>query len=297
MENEIDLVYILGKGSRWHNNEIRFSLRSAEKNFKFRNVVIIGELPDWARNVIHIPAEDLFRNKLQNARTKYLAACNDQRISKDFILMNDDFFFLKPIKKIPYYSRGTVNRQIDIHQTKGGYYYESMKRTKARIQNLGFTEEVMDFEVHAPIVFNKEKLKNVISVVGGEHICLLRTCYGNLQDVDFEVVGDFKSGDVGNFYKQIKKGRGFLSISDSMVISDEFRKWIWETFPDPSKYEEDLGSGANVSPGNSIQAMRYYAKQRFAYHTKQYQPGDRIDPITIREIKLMKPLKGMWEYK
>lgn len=293
----IDVVYILGKGSHWHNNEIRFSLRSLEKNFKFGQVFIVGELPEWARNVIHIPVEDAFRNKLQNARTKYLVACNDPRISKDFVLMNDDFFFMKPMEKIPYYARGTSEKQIENHQTKGGYYFESIKRTKVKIANLGYTGQVMDFEVHAPIIFNKEKMKNVISVVGGEHVCLLRTCYGNLQGVDFEVVDDFKAGDVGTFYKQIKRGREFISISDSMVISDEFRKWIWEKFPDPSKFEEDVGIGSQVSPGNSVGAMRYYATKRFAYHTKTYGPGEMIDPITIREIKLMPKLKGNWEHK
>ena len=293
----MDLVYILGKGSRWHNNEIRFSMRSAEKFFKFRNIVIVGDLPEWARNVIHIQVDDVFKNKLQNARTKYLAACNDPRVSKDFILMNDDFFFLKPVEKILNYSRGTSERQIDMHETKAGYYFESIRRTKARLESLGFTGKVMDFEVHAPMVFNKEKLKNVIQVVGGMVTCLLRTCYGNLEDLDFQVTRDFKVSDIWKLRKVVDGGKEFLSITDSMVVSDDFRKWIWETFPEPSKYEEDLGQGATVSPGNALVAMKYYATKRFSYHTKDYQPGDRIDTITIREIKLMKALQDKWEYK
>lgn len=293
----MDIVYILGSGSRWHNNEIRFSLRSVEKYFKFRNIVIIGELPEWAQNVIHIPVEDVFKNKLQNARTKYLTACNDSRISKNFILMNDDFFFLKTMNTIPYYCRGSINKQIEKHQTHNGYYFESLKRTKQRLISIGFEEEIMDYEVHAPIIFNKEKMKNVISVIDGNNICLLRTCYGNLQNVTPELVSDFKCGDVRNFHRQLREKREFLSISDSMVVCDEFRKWIWEKFPEPSKYEEDVGQGSTVSPGNAVGAMRYYATCSFVFDHKTYGQGDLIDKMTINEMKLIKRLKDNWVHK
>ncbi len=43
---KIDLVYILGKGSKWSDNEIRFSLRSIEKYFDYRKIFIIGEKPE-----------------------------------------------------------------------------------------------------------------------------------------------------------------------------------------------------------------------------------------------------------
>lgn len=293
----MDIVYILGKGSRWHNNEIRFSLRSLEKYFNFGKVFIVGEMPEWMQGVTNIPCDDKFKNKLQNARAKYLTAANCSQISNNFILMNDDFFFLKEVKEIPYYSRGTSYGAIENHQTKGGYYYEALKRTKARIEGTGFTDEVMDFEIHAPIIFNKEKLKNVMAVIGDEHICLLRTCYGNLMGVEHKIVDDFKVAETKQFYKELRKGREFLSTTDSMVVSDEFRKWIWEKYPEPSKYEMDAGAGSTISPGQSLIAMRYYAKEAFAYGTKSYQPGDRIDNTTIKEVKLMKNLRAKWEYK
>ena len=293
----MDLVYILGKGSRWHDNEIRFSLRSAEKYFKFRNVVVIGELPEWMQGVIHIPVEDVFKNKLQNARSKYLKACTDSRVSDNFILMNDDFFFLKEIEEIPYYSRGELNKQIQRHCSHAGYYFESLKRTRDKLIGLGYTDTIFDFEVHAPIIFNKEKLKNVISVVGGLSICLLRTIYGNLQSVEKTITSDFKVGDRKQFYDQIRQKRQFLSISDSMVVCDEFRKWIWDKFPEPSKYEEDLGHGSQTSPGNAVGSMRYYAKCTFSYNNKNYQQGDLILPLEIKEIKLIKRLKDNWEFK
>ena len=50
------VVYVLGTGSKWKNYELLYSLRSIEKNLKgFTDVVIVGELPSWIQNVIHIP--------------------------------------------------------------------------------------------------------------------------------------------------------------------------------------------------------------------------------------------------
>lgn len=292
MEN-LDVVYILGKGSRWHDNELRFSLRSLEKNFTFRDVYIIGECPEWLQNITHIPVEDAFKNKLMNARVKYLAAINDERISDDFILMNDDFYFLKPVEKINYYSRGTIDGEIRRHRTKAGYYFNAIVITHDKLLDLGMKNTLMDFEVHAPIIFNKEKLMKAIKKVG-DTVCLLRTCYGNMQDVDFEVVDDFKVSDEGKFRKQLNKDRSFLSITDTMVVSDMFRAWIWNKYPEQSRFEKHIDMKEKY---NVIDGLRYYATRAFMYHTKSYGPGDLIDFTTIKEIKLNKSLELNWEYK
>ena len=96
-----DVIYVLGTGSRWHNNEIRFSLRSLEKNLMgFRRVFVVGECPGFLQNVIHIPATDIFNPQVNadgNIINKVLTACADERISDDFLFINDDHLVLKPI--------------------------------------------------------------------------------------------------------------------------------------------------------------------------------------------------------
>jgi len=42
----MDLVYVNIK-SKWESNELKFSLRSAEKHLKFDKVVIVGYLPPF----------------------------------------------------------------------------------------------------------------------------------------------------------------------------------------------------------------------------------------------------------
>ena len=49
----IDVVYILGDGSKWGNNEIKYSLRSLEKYGKnIRDVYICGNKPYFVNNKI-----------------------------------------------------------------------------------------------------------------------------------------------------------------------------------------------------------------------------------------------------
>jgi hypothetical protein len=55
----IDVVYPLGTGSVWQDNELRYSLRSLEKNFPdLGRVYVVGHKPDWLGNVEHIPFGD-----------------------------------------------------------------------------------------------------------------------------------------------------------------------------------------------------------------------------------------------
>ena len=129
-QEKLDLVYILGDGSDWDNNEIRYSLRSAEQNFAHRKVFIVGECPSWLQNVIYIRFPDSHQIKTANGVAKVLRAARDQRLSERFVLMNDDFFFLKKQRAVPYYYRGKTSEFIDKHKTKGGYYYQTLQNTE-----------------------------------------------------------------------------------------------------------------------------------------------------------------------
>ena len=300
MENNIDIVYILGDGSRWNNNEIRYSLRSLEKNFEHRKVFIIGEKPEWITNVIHIPIIDGKSNengiKLLNAKRKYLTAATDMRISKDFVLMNDDFFFLEKMENISNYSRGTLSEMIKRHPTKGGYYYRSLMDTRHRLSTMGI-EEPIDFEVHAPIIFNKEKLSEVIGMIGQDKTYSFRSCYGNLMRLESETIMDFKAANLLEFTIQTRKDREFLSINDALVACKEFREWIQIKFPKPSKYELDLGNGTKVAPGRPMGALKYIATKGFTYGQRTFSQGSIIDGNTMTQIKNTPKMRDMWELK
>ena len=291
-----DLVYILGKGSCWEDNELRFSLRSVEKFFKYNKIFIIGERPEWLTGVTFIDAEDTDSCKLVNARNKYLIGAKHPAISKDFILMNDDFFILKEVDEIKYYGRGKIAQQIKMHRTQNGYYFKSLVDTQSRLNEMG-VDIVEDFEIHSPIIFNKEDLLSVIVTTGTKKPYLLRTAYGNLIGKKPTKVQDFKVGNMLELQKELKRDREFLSITGGIVVQKEFRDWIRAQYPEVSKFEDDGGLGANVEPGRPLAVRTYTATKDFMYGGKQFTRGAVIDIRTMKELKTIPKMREMWTLK
>ena len=293
--DKLDLVYILGTGSKWFDNELRLSLRSAEKNLSFNKVYIIGEKPSWIKNVEHIKKRDCMSNKLQNAVEKYIVACKDERISKDFILMNDDFFTIKKVSDIPYFSRGSLNEMIKKHPTQAGYYYTALIETRKRLEKIGI-KVARDFEVHAPIVFNKEKLLATIAIAGQQrNPVLLRTFYSNLNGVEEEKVLDYKVDSLLNLFLRLKTKPRFISTTDKLVFDKDFDDWLIDQFPEVSRFEKDEGIGLKRTPGASGHKSRYHARQPFIFANKQYNPGDLIEEEVGEKLEKQNNLKNIWK--
>ena len=230
-----DLVYILGTGSTWGNNEIRYSLRSVEKNLNINKVFVVGEKCKWfSDKIIHIPADDPYEIKTRNAFHKLLIACNDKRISKDFILMNDDFFILKKLDRIEYLYKGKLIDSLKKHPTKSGYYFDALKDTISYLKN----QEALDYSLHYPFVYNKAKLKKLITEIEKkELIILLRAAYGNLNKVGGTYRHDIKATN-NRQLKEIFKSSDVMSTTDRIVMFGLFRKYMKKTFQSKSIYEK-----------------------------------------------------------
>jgi hypothetical protein len=109
----MDIIYILGTGSKWQNNEIRYSIRSILKHCQdLERVIIIGEDPGFYHyndKLIHIPTADT-AHKEANIWKKVLKAAGTPEISDPFLFINDDHFMLKPFNAAvyPYYTKGDL---------------------------------------------------------------------------------------------------------------------------------------------------------------------------------------------
>lgn len=241
----MDVVYILGTGSKWNDNEIRYSLRSLEKHFPHGRVFIVGELPTWLRNVTHLNVGDqqpaTAGNKLRNALKKIRAACEHDEISDQFVLMNDNFFFLKDTQEILPYSLGTIQQTLDAHRTKKGYYYDALVRTQKFLQEKGIAHPI-SYGVHYPFVYDKKKFLEMtgeVETVGRE--LSLRTIYGNVFQIGSVERTDTKVDSFDELREDLQYGAGdFLSINDSLARYTRFQQWIDERFPTQSKYEQKM---------------------------------------------------------
>lgn len=225
----MDIVYILGTGSKFNDEEIKYSLRSL-KNLKHGNVFVIGEKPEFFSDEIkHVQADDPYNVKQKNAFHKLMIACNTKAISKDFILMNDDFFILKELEDVKYSHRGDLKARVDKIINVGSPYVQAMERTYNLLGG-GF-----DYSMHYPFIYNKSKLKKVLKKLGGDDAIHLRTFYGNTYKVGGEQRDDVKIRDKRSFNK-FKDG-DVISTDDYIFGSTRFQKLLHKLFPKKSKYE------------------------------------------------------------
>ncbi len=167
-----------------------------------------------------------------------MRACQNKDLSKDFILMNDDFFIMKPIESIPTYHRGSVDNIIEEYLAKGSkHYVNGMVQTKELCAKCGINNP-LSYELHVPMILNKDKFlraykmrKNLMNHMDSFH---KRTFYGNLYKIGGEQIEDCK---VFKTDMKWKKTFPFLSTSDATFEYGEVGKWIREQFTKPSIYE------------------------------------------------------------
>jgi hypothetical protein len=260
---KLDLLYILKGQTDWQNNETRFSLRSIEKNLaQVGKVFIVGACPHFINRetITFIEYPDQDHNKLINALDKIDEACNNSAISEKFILMNDDFFILKPTEDLKTFSRGTLNGAKERHSTKAGYYYRAICDTINFLEKMGYKDPI-DYETHTPMIFEKQKFIETADEIRKQRKGLLfRSVYGNMFKVPAEVRIDVKTYSILNIEKAMDND--LISTTDKIVLHPRFQTIIKRMFYTRSQWEKD----------NFV----YYATQTFRFNNKLFNAGDIV---------------------
>lgn len=239
----IDIVYPLGNGSKWNDNELRYSLRSVEKHLcGYRNIVIIGNKPDWLTNVTHIPFEDVHRWKETRIALKVLKVCNDERVSNFFLFMNDDHFLTSEFQayEFPYYRKETLATTAQKRRFNDAYR-KSLVNTYMALTKKGHLTH--NFDVHCPIVYNKELfIKMFYDYPEWEETnygYVVKSMYCNTYKIEGELVRDLKIGAPCSFdlLGDLIKDREFFSIGDK-VVNVDFILFMEKLYPQKSIYEK-----------------------------------------------------------
>lgn len=161
-----DLVYIVKKDEK--NEDLRYSLRSVEKFVPHNKIWIVGYKPSWVTNVEYLPVIQN-GNKWNNSITNILAACNCTKISKEFILMNDDFFAIKPISNLLdsiNVSLGLLQNAVNEHEAKksDSAWGKAFKYVNELLKDLNIEEPYYNYESHTPLLINKQKYLEVMNL-------------------------------------------------------------------------------------------------------------------------------------
>ena len=179
-----DILYLVKPAEV--NEELKYSLRSL-KNINHGRVFIAGYTPSWVEGTYESIPVRQDGEKYQNVRNNLLSALKDPRLSDDFILMNDDFFIMKPTKVMPVLRRlKDLDHYIELFEKvdASSYYVNSMRQARDVLRDWGIKEEISSYELHVPMMFNKVKLQALLDRLPHDYsIAHLRTLYGNYYNI------------------------------------------------------------------------------------------------------------------
>lgn len=254
---KIDVIYILGKGSQWGDNEIRFSIRSFKKHFKdLRNIVIVGECPIFLKGVVHISCLDRQNvNKDARMAEKIKAACKDPRVSDDFVLCTDDTVILQDLVftdfkgwhegRIMYDKeqdqKDHMSAVRDPKMDPPGSWFDFIYNTGYELQKRGLPDNNYD-RAHSPQPVNKAEFLQIMSqwdMINKQYT--VSNIYNNSTKI---FPGENIKGRNLKVYNQVSiqklneltENRVCMNYSDPSLDSD-LKEWLLKNFPEPTEYE------------------------------------------------------------
>lgn len=158
----MDVLYCLGNGSKFHDAEIKYSIALLKKFAKFDRIFIVGKYPEGyakTKDVVYIPFDDQL-SRTKNVFLKICMVASDCNISENFLYMMDDVFILNhiDIENYPLYHSNEIK---DFPKEYLTTYLKEMAETKEFLKK--HNKPVLNYGVHCPIVYNRDKIKEIDS--------------------------------------------------------------------------------------------------------------------------------------
>lgn len=237
----VDIVFVLGTGSIWDNNEIRYSLRSIQKHLSnYRDIYIVGEKPTFLKDIIHIPHPDETQFKETNIFKKVVRASIEPTVSQDFLFFNDDHFLLSDFDatQFPFYHKNELDVMISRRpHARGGY-----TRVLRNCRNVLSYRKLptLNFDHHSPILYNKSKILQLLTsydwnVQGGY---AFKSLYCNTFRIEGIHEPDRKINNTVDRESLLSaiQDRKVFSIGNK-GLNDALKSLMDELYPTPSKWE------------------------------------------------------------
>lgn len=244
----MDILYVIGRGSKWDNNELRYSLRSIEKNCKNVGRIFIAGYCPWfinKKNVVYVPVEDKYDCKHKNIMRCIERVVKDYDISDDFLYSSDDHFYVQHIDfdNYPFYRKPYELPSVE--DEKNSY---NMTLFHTRKLLLDANLPAYNFSWHGNTHFNKTLF------LEPEFMALWNKGYNTprgiepsitmlnywLSRVPFEITVrediKFPTELVPDMLNNIVKQRECISCASK--APELLKRWLMNQFPHKSKYEK-----------------------------------------------------------
>ena len=223
----MDVVYVLGNGSRYGDAELGYSLRSLDRFCPWvERVFLVGVKPPWITGVTHLPCPDPFtNNKDGNLILKVLKACPHV---KDFLLNSDDQLVTKESEPTDF-----EPRDRPIVKLAKTTWTRRLEATLARFPNPKYWEPHIWTPMNSDIFL--DMVKRFPDWRRGA--CTIMSLYHNHAGTTGVPLFDH------TFIRSLPtpKDVRHWAYSDSMFSNPDFRAALGRMFPDPCKYEAKHG--------------------------------------------------------
>jgi hypothetical protein len=238
----IDVVYTIGNGSKWNNNELRYSLRSLETyGVGLGRVFVVGYKPDWLINVVHIPMSDTYRyNKDANIIDKVRAAIS-AGISEKFIFCSDDQALLSMVNlhDLPVYRNEDMSSKENWGTNR---WHRRMRKTRDYLVSKNLPAINYDTHVFQPHLASE--FENIVSNIPyTEHngFCINTLVLNHMENVQSKILGK----DKASFYSRSNNVESIKNIIPNKIhlgynnagLTDSLKSVLSEIFPVPSRFE------------------------------------------------------------
>ena len=239
---DMDIVYVVKDAA--YNDELKYSLRSVEKNFPHKRVIFYGGKVVGIHPDKQVVVKQEGKRKWDRVRNMLRMIAENDEITEDFVLFNDDFFVMRPVDTLPYFSDEDLSNLCTRIEIKNGYlptpYTTELKHTIVALKENNLP--VYNYELHRPIIFNRKRLLDVIEKFSNARGT--RSLYANMlitEESDYSAQFWFPDDEDVKIFKL-----DVLPPEDADYVSTEDRafneglagKFLRDKFPDKSKWEK-----------------------------------------------------------
>lgn len=243
----VSVVYpYVEKYAQWE--ELRHSLRSLAENFKEPfQVFIVGDRPKWLSDeAVHIPAPVMSKNPPLDIVNKLKLVIADERVSDDFIWMNDDIYFLNPVVLEDIKILKCAGTLQDA-RTSGTLHQNNKGRTFSLLKKLG--KSTWDYSTHLPFLYNKKLMTELIAKFNlAKQPYLITTLYHNYYFADripltlslqFDnlKLGVYRRNPNEKLFDQLAARKKFLNHSQSGFVP-KVQKYLEKRFNKKTLFEK-----------------------------------------------------------